>query len=319
EAGRAWEEVAAGLDGAVEPQRLAEVKRQLATVYELEGVTPRAAAARLEAASCFEAAGLDADAAGEGLPGAHAVGGATPSAERALDQAVQAARRAERSDLESRCLTSQGFLAGRAGRREEGLELIRSALSLALGESHVEAALYAYWALGATANDWGDYAEARSAFDEAVVYCQANGLGEEEHLCLGCLVVVLGNSGDWTRAEELGRDVLDRTPLPDVSRVHALMTLGLISTARGSTKRARRLLGRAHALATEFRLENSEHECVFSLALVDELEGTESSRWHEFVAHPIAQAAAARPRGLRLASTFAARRGDTELVYACAD
>jgi DNA-binding CsgD family transcriptional regulator/tetratricopeptide (TPR) repeat protein len=319
EAGRVWEEVAAGLDGSADSQRLADVKRRLATVYELEGATPRAAAARLEAADAFEAAGLHADAAGEWLLGAHGVWDDTPSAERALDRAVQAARRAGRSDLESRCLTSQGFLTGRTGRLAEGLELIRSALSLALGGNHVDAAMYAYWALGATANDWANYEAAQSAFDEAVVYCQANELSEGEHFCLGCLVVVLGNSGEWTRAEELGRDLLVRTPLPDVSKAHALMTLGLISTARGATKRGRGLLGRAHALARELGLEHSEHECLFGLALVDELEGAESSRWHEFVAHPIAHVASARPRGLRLASTFAARRRETELVYACAD
>jgi DNA-binding CsgD family transcriptional regulator/tetratricopeptide (TPR) repeat protein len=319
EAGRAWEEVAAGLDDAADPQRVADVKRRLATVYELEGASPRAAAARLEAADAFEAAGLHAEAAGEWLLAAEGLWKDSVSAERVLDRAARAARRAGRSDLESRCLSSQGFLAGRAGLREVGLELMRSALSLALDGNHVEAAVTAYWALGATANDWGDYAAARSVFDEALIYCQANERSHDEHFCLGCLVVVLGNSGEWTRAEQLGRDLLDRTPLPDVSKAHALMTLGLIAAAQGATKRARRLLGNAHALATELGLEQSEHECALGLALVDELEGTESPRWHNLVAHPIERMCSARPRGLRLASTFAARRQDTGLVYACAD
>jgi DNA-binding CsgD family transcriptional regulator/tetratricopeptide (TPR) repeat protein len=319
EAGRVWEEVAAGLNGAADTRRLAEVKRRLATVYELEGASPRAAAARLEAADAFEAADLHAEAAGEWLLAADALWEDIPSTERVLDRAAQAARRAGRSDLESRCLSSQGFMAGRAGRRAEGLELMRAALSLALDGNHVEAAVAAYWALGATANDWGDYAAARSVFDEALTYCHANELGHEEHFCLGCLVVVLGNTGEWTRAEQLGRDLLDRTPLPEVSRAHALMTLGLIAAAQGATKRGRRLLGRAHALASELGMENSEHECGFGLALVDELEGTESLRWHDLVAHPIERMCSARPRGLRLASTFAARRLDTKLVYACAD
>jgi DNA-binding CsgD family transcriptional regulator len=319
EAGRAWEEVAAGLGEAGEPLRLADVKGRLAAVYELEGASPRAVAARLEAADAFEAAGLDAEAAGELLLAAEGLWEDIASAAPVLDRAARAARRAGRSDLESRCLSSQGFIAGRAGQREEGLELMRSALSLALDGNQVEAAVAAYWALGATANDWGEYARARSVFDDMLVYCQANELSEEEHFCIGCLVVVLGNAGEWTRAERLARDLLDRTPLPEVSRAHALMTLGLISAARGATKRARRLLGRAHTVASELGLEQSEHECGFGLALVDELEGTESPRWHELVAHPIARMCSARPRGLRLAATFAARRRDTRLVYACAD
>jgi AAA ATPase domain len=44
EAGRVWEEVAAGLDSAVDHQRLADIQRRLATVYELQGASPRAVA-----------------------------------------------------------------------------------------------------------------------------------------------------------------------------------------------------------------------------------------------------------------------------------
>jgi ATP/maltotriose-dependent transcriptional regulator MalT len=196
---------------------------------------------------------------------------------------------------------------------------MRSALSLALDGHHVEAAVTAYWTLGATANDWGDYAGARSALGDMLAYCQANELREDELFCVGCLVIVLENAGEWTRAESLARDLLEQTPLPEVSRAHALITLGLISAARGATKRARRLLGQAHAVASDLGLEQSEHACGFWLALVDELDGRESPRWPGLVAHPIARACAARPRGLRLAATFASRRRDTELLYACAD
>ena len=211
EAGRAWEEVAADLDGAVDPQRLADVKRRLAAVYELEGAPRRAAAARLEAADAFEAAGAPRRGGRRVAPRSRGLWDDDAAAtERLLDRALQAARRAKRSDLESRCLSSQGFLVGRAGRREEGVALMRSALSLALDGNHVEAAVTAYWALGATANDWADYPAAESVFDEAVVYCRANDRSEDEHFCIGCLVVVLGNSGDWTRAEQLARDLLER-------------------------------------------------------------------------------------------------------------
>ena len=159
EAGRAWEEVAAGLD-AGEAERLAEVKQRLATVYDLEGASPRAAAVRLEAADAFEAIGLNAKAAGELLLAADELWRDEVAANRILDRALEAARRADSSELESRCLSTQGFIAGRAGRRDEGLDLMRSALSLALEGNHVDAAVTAYWTLGATANDWADYARA---------------------------------------------------------------------------------------------------------------------------------------------------------------
>jgi DNA-binding CsgD family transcriptional regulator len=317
EARRAWEEVAAGL-GAGDPERLAEVKQRLATVYDLEGASARSAATRIEAAASFEVVGRDADAAAELLLAADELW-QDVAAPQILDRALRAARRAGSTELESRCLSSQGFLVGRAGRREEGLDLLRSALSLALVGNHVEAAVTAYWALGATANDWADYAGARSIFDDMLVYCRANELDEDEQFCLGCLAVVLGNAGEWARAEPLARDLLDRAALPVVSRVHALLTLGHIGAARGATKRARRLLGEAHVEAAGRGMEQSEHECAFGLALVDELEGVESMRWAELVAHPIARMCSARSRGLRLAATFAARRQNDVLVYACAD
>ena len=317
EARRAWEEVAAGL-GAGDTERLAEVKQRLATVYDLEGASPRSAATRIEAADAFELVGRDAEAAGELLLAADELW-QDVTAPQIIDRALEAARRAGSAELESRCLTSQGFIAGRAGRHDEGLALMRSGLSLALEGNHVEAAVTAYWALGATANDWADYAGARSIFDDMLVHCQANELEQDEHFCLGCLAVVLGNAGEWARAEPLARDLLDRPALPVVSRVHALLTLGHIGAARGATKRARRLLGEAHVLAAEHGMEQSEHECAFGLALVDELEGVESIRWAGLVTHPIARMCSARSRGLRLAATFAARRRNDALVYTCAD
>jgi tetratricopeptide (TPR) repeat protein len=186
EASRVWEEVAAGLDGG-DTERLADVKQRLAIVYELEGASPRAAATRLEAANAFEAVGRHAEAAGELLLAAEGLWHDEAAATRALDRALEAARRADDSEW---------------------------------------AAVTAYWALGATANDWGDYAGARSVFDDMLVYCQANELEQDEQFCLGCLVVVLGNAGEWTRAEPLARDLLHRAALPEVSRAHPLLTLG---------------------------------------------------------------------------------------------
>jgi DNA-binding CsgD family transcriptional regulator/tetratricopeptide (TPR) repeat protein len=320
EAGRAWEEVADGLDGAAEAARLAEVKRQLATVYELQGVSPKAAAAHLDAAHAFAAGGRHADAAAELLAAAEGVWDEDPSeTERLVDRALEAARRAGDGAVESRCLSTKGFLVGRSGRRDEALELLRSALTRAVDGDHVEAAVAAYWALGATANDWADYATAQAAFDDALIYCRANHLSDDEQLCVGCLAVVLGNSGEWTRAEQLARALLERPSLHRVNGAHAQVTLGLIAATRGATKRGRRLLARALATTRELGMVQSVHACEFGLALVDELEDVASPRWHELVTAQVEAMSGSRARGLRLASTFAARRVDTMLVYACAD
>ena len=320
EAGRAWEEVVDGLHAAVDQQRLAEVQRQLATVYELQGASPKAVAARLEAADAFGAAGLHGDAAVELYAASEGLWLEDPAQlERILDRALATARRAGRSDVESRCLSSKGFKAGREGRRGESLELLRTALAVAVDGNHVEAAVSAYWALGATANDWADYPTAEAAFDDALVYCRANHLSDDEQLCVGCLAVVLGNSGEWTRAEQLARALLQRPALQKWNTAHAEMTLGLIAAARGATKRGRRLLTRALAITREIGMVESTHGCEFGLALVDELEDVPSPRWDELVTARVEHMSASRARGLRLASTFAARARDRRLVYACAD
>ncbi len=320
EARRAWEEVAASLDCATDRQRLAEAMRGLAIVYALEGDRGREATARMEAAEAFEDAGRHADAAAEWLLVVVALrDNDLAGPKRACERALEAARRAERDDLQARCLCVQGFLAGRTGRREEGLALMRTGLSLALAGNHVQEAADAYWALGAAANDWADYPAAQSAFDDALAYCKANELPEQEHFCASCLIVVLGNAGEWARAEELTRDLLHRASLTEGSRAHALLTVGLIDAARGVTKRARRLLGQAHAIARESRMQESVDASLFGLAFVDELEGTASPHWHELVTVPVEHVSASRPRGLRLASTFSARRADTTLLNACAE
>jgi DNA-binding CsgD family transcriptional regulator len=225
--------------------------------------------------------------------------------------------------LEAQSLCFKGTNSSRAGRREEGVELIRTALTLALDGKHIEVAVDAYWMLAVAANDWGDYPAAIAAFDDAVAFCRTNELGEEEHLCLSCLGVVLESTADWPRAERLAHDLLEVAGrdgrLPGVSRVHALLTVGLVAAGRGATKRARSFLMRALASATEIGMRQSVHGCTVGLALVDELEGIESPLWPELVADPIAEICSIRPRGLRLAATFAARRQDTALAYACAD
>jgi DNA-binding CsgD family transcriptional regulator len=79
------------------------------------------------------------------------------------------------------------------------------------------------------------------------------------------------------------------------------------------------MLAQAQAIATEAGLAGSQQESGFSLALVDELEGTASARWRGLVTMPVDQICAARAHGLRLAATFAAQSGDERLLNACAE
>jgi tetratricopeptide (TPR) repeat protein len=103
EAGRAWEEVAVELDGSADAQRLAGVKRRLATLYELEGAFRRGGEARLQAADAFGSVGLHDEEAAELLQAAEDVWGDDPEATgRLLARALEASRRARTERILSR-------------------------------------------------------------------------------------------------------------------------------------------------------------------------------------------------------------------------
>jgi DNA-binding CsgD family transcriptional regulator len=318
EAQQAWEEVAAGLEGSRDLRRRAIVAQKLATVYELQGAWTKAAAAHAEAGDRFEDLGRPADAASEWFRAAEAHDDVVKAMEL-LERARAAAALADRRDLELRCLSSRGFWLAKTGRQEEGFAAIRSAVSQALADHQVDAAVDAYWALGALADAWSDYESAQTAFEEAVELCQTQGKRAEEAFCLSCLAVVLRHRGEWAQAEKLSREVLESSVSSNVGKTHALLTLGHISAARGSTKRAQPLLSRGLALAREIGLQGSTVDGEIGLGLVDELEGRPSAYWDGLANFPPELLAGGYAPGLATASTFAARRNDAPLVHACAE
>jgi DNA-binding CsgD family transcriptional regulator len=300
--------------------RVGEAKRRLAAVYELEGVGPRAVSARLEAAEAFASCDRDADAAAERLLAAERLFGEDREAtwdllERALEEAV----RAGRSDLQSRCLCFKGFLASKEGRRDEALELTRSALSLALADKHVQEASEGYWLLGAISNEWGDYPLAQSTLEDAAAFCGEHDMHPDEQFCLSCLAIVLRNRGAWDEAEQISNDVLASPAVSEFGRAHAECTLGLIAAARGRTADARPFLRRSLAAGERLGLPGTVCHSAFGLAFADELDAKINGQWHKFLAsRAFEQAPGSSAATLRWVASFATRRNDVELVRACA-
>jgi DNA-binding CsgD family transcriptional regulator/tetratricopeptide (TPR) repeat protein len=330
EAANVWEQVLAGVDGTRDLTRLAEVKRRLAGLYELQRNGARAIEMRTEAAAAFAACGLHAEAATEQLLAAERL---VPrfepplpgvvidpvAVDALLDGALEDATAAGRVDLESRCLAFKALLAAKQGRLDEAHELTRTALAQAIDGKDFDAALETHLMIGLISVDWADLGGAQSAFEDAVELCRTHVRGSEEKLCLGCLAIVLRSRGDWEEAEKLARDVLASPSAPAVGRVHAIVALGFIAAWRGSTKRARSLLNQSLALARELPWRGAETQSAFGLALVDELDGIPSEHWREQLAAMPRYMHHTVPAGLRWAATFGARRGDAELVHASAD
>jgi DNA-binding CsgD family transcriptional regulator len=322
EATQVWEEVAAALDGSAELERIARVKQRLATVYDLQHLRPKAGAVHAEAAESFAACALDAEASSEWLLAAEGLfgdGDGVAETKAVLDRALEAARRAKRGDLEARSVGFKGFIASVEGRPEEAIEATRTALSLALAGNHVDAAVEAFWALGAIANAWDDYVGAQAALEDAVDFCQAHGKSVDEHFCLSCLAIVLLNRGEWDRAEQIAHRVLATPTAPEPGTAHALEVLGLIEVVRGSTAHARSRLTEAVALGRKIGLDGTVRQSSVGLALADELEGRPSPHWTGLVQTMPELMTNGYASALRWAATFAARRGERALVHEYAD
>jgi DNA-binding CsgD family transcriptional regulator len=330
EAANAWEQVLAGLEASGDLKRLAEVKRRLAGVYELQRNGARAIAMRTEAAAAFAACALHAEAATERLLAADRLvpryeprlPGVVPDPEAAktlLEEALAEAEAAGRADLTSRCLGIKALIAALEGRGDEAQELSGTALSQALAANDVDVVVETHLIRGLIATHWSDFGGAESAFEDAMDLCRTHAKEGEEKLCLGCLAIVLRSRGDWVEAEKLARIVLATPSAPPVSRLHAIVALGFIAAWRGSTKRARSLLSQSLTLARELPWPGSVVQAGFGLALVDELDGIASEHWRELLGTMPRYMHHTVPAGLRWAATFGARRGDAELVRACAD
>src|SRR4029453_2253476 len=126
-------------------------------------------------------------------------------------------------DLQARILGQEGNVRARMGGGQDGIELVRAGLAMALENGLRGAA-------------------AEEASDEAFSFSAATAQEPTAQLCLGCLTAVLRQTGDWDRAVTLGRQVIASTDATLHARAVATGMLGLILGLRGQTRRGPPLL-----------------------------------------------------------------------------
>ncbi|HEY7092529.1 MAG TPA: AAA family ATPase [Ktedonobacterales bacterium] len=325
EAARAWREAATGWRESGDLRASAETERKLASVCELQGHWEGALAARVTAAEAFAASGLPAEAATERL----AVAAHLRSAARfrsALDLlaiAAEEAASAERGDLQARVMGLDGNVRARMGQTDEGLALVRRALSLALEQNQAGAAAEIYQRLADSLEHAGDYAGAEDTYLTAFSFCQANAIPATGQLCIACLTVVLRQAGEVERAMTLCREVLASEHSSVHARAVAGGILGSVYVLRGRPRLAQPLLVESAALARRIELAAMELLAEWGLAQVAQLKGSYGaamehchnilSRWERleechYVVPP-----------LRWAATFFALTRTADGVRACAN
>jgi DNA-binding NarL/FixJ family response regulator len=322
EATKAWRELAARADHRGNRLEYAEAQRRLAAVYDLGGERDQAFAARRLAAEAFADAARPADAALERLAMAdhHRRGARYGEAIELARLAAAEARAAERVDLDARILGLQGVVEAKGGDFEQGLESVRTGLALALEHDLTPVAAELYQRLSLVLYDGADYRQAEEALDTALDLCRTDGDAGTEVACVTCLVYVLRERGEWSRAAELGRELIDS----DSAVWVAEGLVGAIHAFEGKYGVARRMLGASRAVSSSVGHYNMYIDSTTSLAIVAAAEGLEDeaagrcrellARWEESDDHHYAV------WGIRWAVSWFARQGRREdaQLYAAA-
>jgi predicted ATPase/DNA-binding NarL/FixJ family response regulator len=274
-AARAWQEVVEACRARGDPIRLAELQRRLAGIYELQGAWDRALAARAAAAEAFAERGQEFEAATERLAAAshlQAAANLTTALELVAD-AGSAVARTGSIELRARALSLEGQIRAKLGDRERGVALAREGLAVALGENLTEAAAEAYYRLASALQSAADYPEALDAYATATDFCQQQGIAGMAEVCFACLAPVMVKTGEWDRAVEVCRAILDAGDTAAPARMVAAAELGIVYVLRGETRQTRRLLSDSVGFARRNQRFGLEVEAAHGLARADALGG----------------------------------------------
>jgi len=321
EAAKAWRELTAIRDTQGDRLGMAAAQRRLAAVHELNGERDAAFAAHRLAADAFADAGESADAAVERLAMAdHHRRGARYAEAIELAQAAEAdARGAARVDLCARALGLLGVVQAKGGDYDTGLETVRGGLALALEHDLTPIAAELYQRLSLVLYDAADYRQAEEALDTALGLCRTGADAGTEVACVTCLVYVLRERGEWSRACELGRELIEA----DTAVWVAEGLVGAVHAFQGKLSAARRLLTSSRAVSSAVGHYNMYMDSTTALAYVAAAEGHHDeaaahcrallARWEQSEDHHYAV------WGIRWAAAWFAARGDRGGAHACAD
>jgi predicted ATPase/DNA-binding NarL/FixJ family response regulator len=274
-AARAWQEVTDACRARGELSRLAELQRRLAGIYELQGAWDRALEARAAAAEAFAEQGQELEAATEQLAAASHLQAAA-NLTTALDLIAGAGPAVERTgsiQLRVHALSLEGQIRAKLGDTQRGVELAREGLALALAENLTEPAAEAYYRLASALQAAADYPQALDAYAAASDFCDQQGIAGMGEVCFACLAPVMVKTGEWDRAVEVCRAILDVGDAPATARMVAAAELGIVYVLRGETRRTRRLLSDSLAFGRRNQRFGLEVEAAHGLARADVLGG----------------------------------------------
>ena len=153
------------------------------------------------------------------------------------------------------------------------MKLAREGLALALAENLTEPAGEAYFRLASALEHSSGYPEAIDAYSAATDFCHQQGLTGMAEVCVACLAPAMVKTGEWDRAVEVCRAILEAGDAPAAAEAVAAAELGLVYVLRGLTRRSRRLLSDGMRFARRNEVFGLEIEAAHGLARADAQEG----------------------------------------------
>ncbi len=242
----------------------------------------------------------------------------TPAIDHAR-AAGAAAREAGRPEVEARALGLEGVVMAKGGDHAEGLATVRRGLELAVATGSSSAAAELYQRLSLVIYDAGDYRTAEETLDTALALCETGAGADVTTACVTCMVFVLRECGEWPRAIELGREVIENGAGAWVAEG----LLGSIHLHQGKPGLARRMLASCLAAASRVDHFNMAVDSTTALAQLAASEGADEeaarrcaevlARWERSEDHHYAV------RGLRWSARFLSARGDMPGAHRCAE
>lgn len=223
-----------------DPCRLGEVYRSLAVAYSLQSTWLQYQNSRKLAAKAFERADLPNEAAKEwlALASRYVADFGINDGLTTCDQAISLARKSNQPATQAHAMGLKGYLLAMQGKIEEGRQIAHEAVNLALAGNHKEAAADAYRRLAGVYEYASQFDASIKAYETALNFCRTNGVDIQAQLCLPCMSWVLFRLGDWKKALNVCKDMIDNPETFDAIRATAHGVTGLIKGHRGESKSA---------------------------------------------------------------------------------
>jgi DNA-binding CsgD family transcriptional regulator len=160
-------------------------------------------------------------------------------AHRALTHAITLLGKRDAPALRSQLLGYEGLLLSMMGNAPAGRKQVEKAMAIAV-EHRLEPEVSNAYRRLANLNEYAsDYAGERDAHQQAIRLCKKQGAKEGEQSCMMCLSYAFFRMGEWKRAQDTARKVMDDEEAHPLLRAGSMGVRSLIAAFRGEHRQAR--------------------------------------------------------------------------------